>query len=254
MATQNPELTKKFRGQPEFVENFFKYIAEEVREYMAELGFRTVDEMIGQVDRLETKKAVDHWKAHGLDFTNILYKPEPRPGDEIYCVNAQDHGLEKSLDMTRLVPLCKAALEDKKKVDIILPIKNTDRTTGTILGYNITKRYGSQGLPEDTVNVHFNGSAGMSFGAFVPKGVTMTLEAMPTTILVRACPVARLLFIHHATLPLSPKKIPWSVTSYSTAQPRARHTSAVSPVNASVYVTVVSIPLLKVSVTMVVNT
>jgi glutamate synthase domain-containing protein 2/glutamate synthase domain-containing protein 1/glutamate synthase domain-containing protein 3 len=176
VATQNPELTKKFGGKPEFVENFFKYIAEEVREYMAELGFRTVDEMIGQVDKLETKKAVDHWKAQGLDFTNILYKPEARPGDEIYCVNKQDHGLEQSLDVTKLVPLCKDALDDKKKVDIILPIKNTDRTTGTILGYNITKRYGGEGLPEDTVNVHFNGSAGMSFGAFVPKGVTLTLE------------------------------------------------------------------------------
>tara|TARA_R110002096_G_scaffold220502_1_gene409027 strand:- start:3505 stop:8061 length:4557 start_codon:yes stop_codon:yes gene_type:complete len=176
VATQNPELTKKFSGKPEFVENFFKYIAEEVREYMAELGFRTVDEMIGQVDRLETKKAVDHWKAAGLDFTNILHKPTPRPGDEIYCVNGQDHGLEKSLDMTKLVPLSKDALESKQKVDIILPIKNTDRTTGTILGYNITTRYGSEGLPEDTVNIHFNGSAGMSFGAFLPKGVTMTLE------------------------------------------------------------------------------
>jgi len=176
VATQNPELTKKFSGQPEFVENFFKYIAEEVREYMAELGYRTVDEMVGQVDRLETRKAVDHWKAAGLDFTNILHKPTPRPGDEIYCVNEQDHGLEKSLDMTKLVPLSKEALDSKKKVDIILPIKNTDRTTGTILGYNITTRYGAEGLPEDTVNIHFNGSAGMSFGAFVPKGVTMTLE------------------------------------------------------------------------------
>lgn len=176
VATQNPELTRKFSGKPEFVENFFKYIAEEVREYMAELGFRTVDEMIGQVDKLETKKAVDHWKAQGLDFSQILYKAKLRPGDEYYCVNEQDHGLEKSLDMTKIVPLAKDALEEKKKVDIILPIKNTDRTTGTILGYNITKRYGGEGLPEDTVNIHFNGSAGMSFGAFVPKGVTMTLE------------------------------------------------------------------------------
>ena len=176
VATQNPKLTKKFSGQPEFVENFFKYIAEEVREYMAQLGYRTVDEMIGQVDRLETKKAVNHWKASGLDFSNILFKPTPRAGDEIYCVKEQDHGVEKSLDMTKIVPLSQEALENKKKVDIILPIKNTDRTTGTILGHNITSLYGSEGLPEDTVNIHFNGSAGMSFGAFVPKGVTMTLE------------------------------------------------------------------------------
>ena len=176
VATQNPELTRKFAGQPEFVENFFKYIAEEVREYMAQLGFRTVDEMIGQVDRLNTRKAIRHWKAVGLDFSRILYKAEPRPGDQIYCVNKQDHGLERSLDMQRLVPLCREALESKKKVDIILPIKNTDRTTGTILGYHITRRHGGRGLPEDTVNIHFNGSAGMSFGAFVPQGVTLTLE------------------------------------------------------------------------------
>ena len=176
VATQNPELTRKFAGQPEFVENFFKYIAEEVREYMAQLGFRTVDQMIGQVDRLNTRKAIRHWKAKGLDFSKILYKAEPRPGDQIYCVNKQDHGLERSLDMQRLVPLCREALESKKKVDIILPIKNTDRTTGTILGYHITRRHGGRGLPEDTVNIHFNGSAGMSFGAFVPQGVTLTLE------------------------------------------------------------------------------
>jgi len=176
VATQNPELTKKFAGKPEFVENFFRFIAEEVREYMAELGFRTVDEMIGQVDRIDVRKAIDHWKARGLDFSKILYKATPRPGDHIYCVKEQDHGLEKSLDMTTLVPLCKDALEDRKPVDIILPVHNTNRSVGTILGYNITKKYGGEGLPEDTINVHFNGSAGMSFGAFVPKGVTMTLE------------------------------------------------------------------------------
>jgi glutamate synthase (ferredoxin) len=176
VATQNPELTKKFAGKPEFVENFFRFIAEEVREYMAELGFRTVDEMVGQVDRIDVRKAIDHWKARGLDFSKILYKATPRPGDHIYCVKEQDHGLEKSLDMTTLVPLCKDALEDRKPVDIILPVHNTNRSVGTILGYNITRKYGGEGLPDDTINVHFNGSAGMSFGAFVPKGVTMTLE------------------------------------------------------------------------------
>jgi glutamate synthase domain-containing protein 2/glutamate synthase domain-containing protein 1/glutamate synthase domain-containing protein 3 len=176
VATQNPELTKKFSGKVEFVENFFKFIAEEIREYMAELGYRTIDEMIGQVDRLDTNQAIEHWKAEGLDFSNILHKAELRPGDKYYCVKEQDHALQKSLDMTKLVPLSKAALENKEKVDIILPVLNTDRTVGTILGYNITKRYGSKGLPEDTINIHFNGSAGMSFGAFVPKGVTMTLE------------------------------------------------------------------------------
>ncbi len=176
VATQNPELRKKFSGQPEFVENFFKYIAEEVREYMAQLGIRTIDEMIGQVDRLDVNHAVDHWKAHGLDFTNILHKPEAGPGVGIYCTNKQDHGLEKSLDVTTLVPLCKDAIDERKPVDIILPVQNINRTVGTILGYHITKRYGAEGLPEDTIRVHFNGSAGMSFGAFIPKGVTLTLE------------------------------------------------------------------------------
>jgi len=176
VATQNPELTKKFSGQPEFVENFFKYIAQEVREYMAELGFRTIDEMVGQVDKLDVRKAIDHWKAKGLDFSKILYKPEPREGDQIYCVNKQDHGLEKSLDVTKLIPLCKAALNKCQKVNITTQIKNTNRTTGTILGYEITKRFGAKGLPDDTINIHFDGSAGMSFGAFVPKGVTLTLE------------------------------------------------------------------------------
>ncbi len=176
VATQNPELRKKFTGKPEFVENFFRYIAEEVREYMAQLGFRTIDEMIGQVDRLDVKKAIGHWKARGLDFSKILYKPEAGPEVGIYCTRKQDHGLERSLDVTTLIPLCKDALEKKKPVNIILPIKNTNRTVGTLLGYNITKRYGGEGLPEDTVRVHFNGSAGMSFGAFIPKGVTLTLE------------------------------------------------------------------------------
>ena len=176
VATQNPELTKKFTGQPEFVENFFKYIAQEVREYMAQLGFRTIDEMVGQVDKLDVRKAIDHWKAKGLNFSKILYKPEPRVGDEIYCTKKQDHGLEKSLDVTKLVPLCKEALDNGEKINITTQIRNINRTTGTILGYEITKRFGAKGLPDDTINIHFDGSAGMSFGAFIPKGVTLTLE------------------------------------------------------------------------------
>jgi len=176
VATQNPELRKKFTGKPEFVENFFRYIAEEVREYMSQLGFRTMDEMIGCVDRLDVKKAVDHWKARGLDFSQILYQPQAGPDVAVRCVRGQNHGLEKSLDMTTLIPLCREALEKKKPVNIILPIRNINRTVGTILGYEITRRYGGAGLPDDTIRIHFNGSAGMSFGAFVPRGVTLTLE------------------------------------------------------------------------------
>jgi len=176
VATQDKRLRAKFAGQPEFVENFFRFVAEEMREYMAQLGFRTVNEMIGRVDKLDVRKAVAHWKAQGLDFSQILHKPDAGPDVGVYCSRAQDHGLEKSLDVTTLVPLCKDALERQKQVDIILPIKNINRTVGTILGYEITKRYGGEGLPEDTINVHFNGSAGQSFGAFVPKGVSLTLE------------------------------------------------------------------------------
>jgi glutamate synthase (NADPH) large chain len=176
IATQNPELRKKFSGTPELVQNYFRYIAEEVREYMALLGFRTLDEMIGRVDRLGVHKAVDHWKAKGLDFSQILYQPQMGPEVAIRRVREQDHGLDKSLDRQTLVPLCREALEAQKPVNIILPIRNTNRTVGTILGYEITRRYGGEGLPDDTVRVHFNGSAGQSFGAFLPRGVTMTLE------------------------------------------------------------------------------
>jgi len=176
VATQDKRLRAKFSGQPEFVENFFRFIAEEVREYMAQLGFCTLNEMVGRVDKLDVRRAIDHWKARGLDFNSILHKPDVGPEVGVYCSTSQKHGLEKSLDMTTLVPLCKDALERRKAVDIILPIKNTNRTVGTILGYEITRRYGAEGLPDDTVNVHFNGSAGQSFGAFVPRGVSLTLE------------------------------------------------------------------------------
>ncbi|HJP35235.1 MAG TPA: glutamate synthase-related protein, partial [Gammaproteobacteria bacterium] len=174
--TQDPRLREKFAGKPEFVENFFQFVGREIREYMAALGFRTMEEMIGRVDRLDVKGAVDHWKAHGLDFSQILHRPDVGPEVAIHRVRDQDHGLDQSLDRTTIVPLCKDALEDRKPVTVILPIKNTNRTVGTILGYEITKRYGGPGLPDDTINLHFNGSAGQSFGAFVPRGVTMTIE------------------------------------------------------------------------------
>lgn len=176
VATQNPELRKKFAGKPEFVENFFRYIAEEMREYMAELGVRSIDELIGRVDYLDVAPAVDHWKAQGLDLSRILYQPEISSDVAIRKVREQDHGLDETLDRTTIVPLCEVALERREPVDAIIPIRNINRTVGTILGFEITRRYGAAGLPEDTIKLHFNGSAGQSFGAFVPKGVTMTLE------------------------------------------------------------------------------
>ncbi|PYM83393.1 MAG: glutamate synthase subunit alpha, partial [Candidatus Rokuibacteriota bacterium] len=175
IATQDPELRKRFTGTPEFVAHFFRYIAEEVRELMAQLGFRTLDEAIGRVDCLDVRHAVDHWKAKGLDFSQILYQPPAPPTVARRCVRAQDHGLEKALDQT-LISLCSEAIEHKTPVEFRLPIRNVNRTVGTLLGYEITSRHGSEGLPDDTIRLHFAGSAGQSFGAFLPRGVTFTLE------------------------------------------------------------------------------
>jgi len=175
VATQDPQLRQNFTGDPEHTVNFMKFIAQEVRELMAQLGFRTFNEMVGRTDALEPKKAVDHWKAKGLDFSKILYQPEVGPEVGRYCQIPQDHGLDKSLDITMLLDLCKPAIEKGEKVTATLPIKNVNRVVGTILGNEITKRHWD-GLPEDTVHLHFQGSAGQSFGGFVPKGVTLELE------------------------------------------------------------------------------
>jgi glutamate synthase (ferredoxin) len=175
IATQDPQLRQNFTGDPGHAVNFMTFIAQEVRELMAQLGFRTLDEMIGRTDVLEPKKAVEHWKAKGLDFSKILYQPEVGPEVGRYCQIPQDHGLDKSLDMNVLLDLCKSAIENGEKVKATLPIKNVNRVVGTILGNEITKRHW-EGLPEDTVHLHFQGSAGQSFGAFVPKGVTLELE------------------------------------------------------------------------------
>jgi glutamate synthase domain-containing protein 2/glutamate synthase domain-containing protein 1/glutamate synthase domain-containing protein 3 len=175
IATQDPALRKNFTGKPEFVENFFRYIAQEVREYMAELGFRTMDEMIGHVERLDYQPAIDHWKAKGLDFSAILHQPDVAYDTRPRCVRKQDHGLERALD-NELITKCAEALEHRTPVALRMPIRNVNRTVGTMLGHELTRRYGSEGLPDDTIQLHFTGSAGQSFGAFVPKGITLTLE------------------------------------------------------------------------------
>ncbi len=175
VATQDPYLRKNFTGDPAHTVNFMRFIAQEVRELMAQLGFRTLNEMIGRTDVLEPKQAVDHWKAKGLDFSKILYQPEAGVEVGRYCQIPQDHGLEKSLDITQLLDLCKGAIENGESVKATLPIKNVNRAVGTILGNEITKKHW-YGLPENIVHLHFQGSAGQSFGAFVPKGVTLELE------------------------------------------------------------------------------
>jgi glutamate synthase (ferredoxin) len=176
VATQDPELRKRFQGEPEHVVNFMRMIAQEVRELMAQLGFKQMNKMIGRTDRLEVKKAVDHWKARGLDFTNVLYQPEVPTEVGRFCQIAQDHGLEKALDNTVLLRLCEPAIERKEKIVAALPIRNVNRVVGTIVGSEVTRRCGAEGLPEDTIEIHFTGSAGQSFGAFMPRGMSFSLE------------------------------------------------------------------------------
>ena len=178
VATQNPVLRERFTGKPEFVVNFFEYIAEEVRELLAQLGFRTLEEAIGRADVLDVAPAVDHWKAAGLDLTPILHQPAYRdvfPDQDPRCTKAQDHGLERALD-NELVALAGDALERGEPVRAALAVRNVNRTVGTILGHEVTKRYGGAGLPDDTIDLTLTGSAGQSFGAFVPRGITLRLE------------------------------------------------------------------------------
>jgi glutamate synthase (ferredoxin) len=176
VATQDPDLRKKFSGDPDHVVNFMKFIAQELREIMAKLGFRKLTDLIGRTDRLAPWKAIEHWKARGLDLTPILHQPEVGPEVGRYRQIDQDHGLEKSIDLTKLLDLCKPAIERGEKVRAELPIRNVHRVVGTITGSEITKKHGPAGLPDDTVHVKFTGSAGQSFGAFVPRGMTLELE------------------------------------------------------------------------------
>ncbi|NED93867.1 glutamate synthase large subunit [Phytoactinopolyspora alkaliphila] len=175
IATQNPELRKRYTGKAEFVVTFFEYIAEEVREYLAQLGFRSLDEAIGHAEVLDTTEAVDHWKATGLDLSPLLHVPELPEGAARRQVVGQDHGLEKALD-NQLIVLATDALEHGEPVRAQVAVRNVNRTVGTMLGHEVTKKYGTDGLPDGTIDITLVGSAGQSFGAFVPRGVTLRLE------------------------------------------------------------------------------
>ena len=175
VATQDPELRKRFTGKPEHVINYFFFVAEEVRQLMAKLGFRTFDDMIGQMDRLDMRKAIDHWKARGLDYSRLLTKPEAADGDTLYCSELQDHGIEKALD-NRLIEQAKPALENGEQVEIDIDIFNVNRTFGTLLSGRLAEKYGFDGLPDDTIRINAKGTAGQSFGAWVAKGVTIELS------------------------------------------------------------------------------
>jgi glutamate synthase (NADPH/NADH) large chain len=175
VATQNPVLREKFTGKPEFVENFFKFIALEVREYLANLGYKSLDELIGHSEILDTKKAISHWKASGLDLSPILHRVKIDESTSMIKTIEQDHGLDKALD-NKLIEICKPALEKGELVRAQLEVRNVNRTVGTMLGSEVTRKYGGSGLPEGTIELTFNGSAGQSFGAFIPKGMTLRLE------------------------------------------------------------------------------
>ncbi len=175
VATQDPELRKRFTGKPEHVVNYFFFVAEEVRQLMAQLGYRTFDEMVGQSERLDMRKAINHWKAKGLDYTRLLTKPQAAEGDTVYWSGTQDHGIENALD-NQLIKQAQAALEKGEKVEINVDLENVNRTFGTMLSGRIAERYGHAGLPEDTITINAKGTAGQSFGAWVAKGVTIKLS------------------------------------------------------------------------------
>ena len=175
IATQDPELRKRFRGQPEHVINFFFFIAEQVRKCMAEMGFRTVDEMVGRVDMLDVRPAVHHWKARGIDLSAILYNPELPGRVARHCVHKQDHGLQQAIDL-EFIKLARPALDAGTPVDITLPIRNVHRAVGAMLSGEIARAHGSEGLPDDTIRINLTGSAGQSFGAFLARGITLKLE------------------------------------------------------------------------------
>ncbi|MCW2499692.1 MAG: glutamate synthase subunit alpha, partial [Frankiales bacterium] len=174
IATQNPELRKKFTGTPEFVVTFFEYIAEEVREHLARLGFRSIEEAVGHAEVLDTRRAIEHWKASGLDLSPVLHVPDLPAGTPLTKQVEQDHGLQHALDNT-LLQLCEGALDEGTPVSLELPVRNVNRTVGTMLGAELTRRHGGGGLPDGTIDITFTGSAGQSFGAFVPRGITMRL-------------------------------------------------------------------------------
>ncbi|HTY56859.1 MAG TPA: glutamate synthase large subunit, partial [Candidatus Binataceae bacterium] len=175
VATQDPELRKKFEGKPEHVVNLMMFIAEELREYMAQLGFRKLADMVGHVEMLETDDAINHWKARNIDLSAILHKPEVGPEIALHCIQDQDHGLAQALDK-QLIELCKDAIEHKKPAELHLPIRNVNRTVGTMLSAEISRRHGADALPPYTIQIHLKGSAGQSFGAFLAQGVAMYLE------------------------------------------------------------------------------
>jgi len=200
VATQNPDLRAKYNGHADFVVNFFEFIAEEVREHLAALGFRSIEEAIGHVEVLRAKQAVDHWKAQGLDLSPILHRIESEAGGPLHSVTTQDHGLDEKLDM-QLLEICRPALENGELVRADLTVRNVDRTVGTILGHHVTKATNGAGLPENTIDLTLRGTAGQSFGAFLPRGVTLRLVGDSNDYFGKGLSGGRLILRPHKNVP-----------------------------------------------------
>ncbi len=232
VATQDPVLRKRFVGTPEHVINFFFFVAEEVRELMAAMGYRRFDDMIGQMQMLDKQRAIEHWKAKGLDFTRLFHKPIARDGDAIFHTMAQDHKLEAVLDR-RLIEKAAASIDTGAKVTIEETINNTDRTTGAMLSGRIALKHGEAGLPDDTIVVKLKGTAGQSFGGFLAKGVTLDLEGRPTTTSARACRAAASSSSRRPTQAWWPRTRSSSATPRSMARRTARASSVASPASGS---------------------
>ena len=206
IATQNPELRERFSGKPEFVETFFTYIAEEVREYLALLGFSTIEEAVGHVEALDADVAVSHWKAAGLDLAPLLVATKPTHGHtELHHTQDQDHGLDRALDK-QLIELAQGALLDATPVEIDLPVRNVNRTVGTMLGAEVTRRYGAQGLPDGTIKITLTGSGGQSLGAFVPKGIELRLIGDTNDYLGKGLSGGRLIVMPHPSASFAPEE------------------------------------------------
>ncbi|WJW75679.1 glutamate synthase large subunit [Thiohalobacter sp. IOR34] len=205
VATQDEELRKRFTGQPEHLVNYFFFVAEEIRQLMARLGFRSFDEMIGRMDKLDMRRAIDHWKAHGLDYSRILHQPPTEPGEQVYNCESQDHGLDQALD-NKLIEQAAPALERGEPVRIETPVKNTNRTVGAMLSGRVAERYGHEGLPEDSIHIKLKGIAGQSFGAWLAHGVTLELEGEANDYVGKGLSGGRIVIYPPADCPIVPEE------------------------------------------------
>lgn len=246
VCTQDEKLRKRFKGKPEYIVNFMRFVAQDLREIMARLGFHTIDEMVGRYDCLKQKQHVPNWKAATVNLKNLLFRPYTDASVGHHCTMDQDHGINATLDMSKLIRMCRPALEQKKHICARLRIQNTDRVTGALLGSEITRRYGEKGLPEDTISLSFVGSAGQSFGAFIPKGLTLSLEGDANDYVARACPAARSSYRRRGAPSSRRKTTSSSATSPSTARRAAKPTSTARQANGSASATAARQPSSKV--------